>query len=223
MNSAHAVKQKNVPGGAGGRVAGAGSSSTTSFRHQQAMRLAQMEKYIRKNALQVTFRDELNQAERREVVSTELEAKKLAFYLFWNVKADYARPNITRGDLADLLPSRDVDAAADLLDADGDGCISSQDVCAAILAVFRERENLAASLTDTKGVVSTLETMIGAVLHIFMFFIYLVIFGVRAEPVAAVVFGRGTGSEGGILQAAAMQTCLKPHVLPTTNQSPPRR
>uniref|UniRef100_A0A1D2ACS5 EF-hand domain-containing protein n=3 Tax=Auxenochlorella protothecoides TaxID=3075 RepID=A0A1D2ACS5_AUXPR len=167
VTSAQDVKPKNVAG-----------SSTSGVRPQQAMRLARMEKYIRRNALQVTFRDELNQAERREVVNSDQEAKKLAFYLFWNVKADYGRSHIVDADLAAFVPARDVRLAAELLDADGDGVITSQDVCAAILQVFRERQNLAASLTDTKSVVGKLETMVGVVLHIVMAFLYLVIFRV---------------------------------------------
>lgn len=167
MTSAQDVKPKNVAG-----------SSTSGVRPQQAMRLARMEKYIRRNALQVTFHDELNQAERREVVNSDQEAKKLAFYLFWNVKADYGRSHIVDADLAAFVPARDVRLAAELLDADGDGVITSQDVCAAILQVFRERQNLAASLTDTKSVVGKLETMVGVVLHIVMAFLYLVIFRV---------------------------------------------
>lgn len=41
--------------------------------------------------LQVTFHDAMTSTQRRERVTSELEAKKLAFYLFWNVKADFAR------------------------------------------------------------------------------------------------------------------------------------
>lgn len=156
------------------------SASSTSFQPQQAMRLAQMEKYIRKNALQVTFRDTLSRAERREVVTSEQEAKKLAFYLFWNVKSDYARSTINEEDLrVFFLSPRDARLAFELLDADGDGVITAQDVCQAILGVFRERQNLAASLIDTKSVVASLETMIAVVLHIIMAFLYLVIFGVN--------------------------------------------
>ncbi len=40
---------------------------------------------------QVTFYDELGQMERREKVTNENEAKRLAFYLFYNVKTDFER------------------------------------------------------------------------------------------------------------------------------------
>ena len=55
-----------------------------------------------------------------------------------------------------------------------------QDCCAAVTAIFRERKNLAASLKDTKTIVTKLQGLIGVVLHIVFVFIYLIIFNVRA-------------------------------------------
>ena len=62
-----------------------------SRRGLTANQLAKMETYIRRQALQVTFRDELSATERQEEVTSVGEAKKIAFYLFWNVKADLER------------------------------------------------------------------------------------------------------------------------------------
>lgn len=69
------------------------SSLSTSSTHRQlmALRMSKMEKYIRKHALEVTFKDALSRTERSEQVTSELEAKKLGFYLYHNVKADYDR------------------------------------------------------------------------------------------------------------------------------------
>ncbi len=53
-----------------------------------------------------------------------------------------------------------------------------QDCCAAVVKIFRDRENLAASLKDTKTVVGKLETLIGGVIHVVFCFIYLAIFNV---------------------------------------------
>ena len=39
----------------------------------------------------MTFKDELSRTERSERVTTELEAKKLGFYLFHNVKTNFDR------------------------------------------------------------------------------------------------------------------------------------
>ena len=51
----------------------------------------QVEKHIRKNNLTVTFTDQMGQAKHSEAVTGEKEAKKLAFYLFWNVKPYFTR------------------------------------------------------------------------------------------------------------------------------------
>ena len=39
----------------------------------------------------MTFKDALSRTERSERVTTELEAKRLGFYLFHNIKADFNR------------------------------------------------------------------------------------------------------------------------------------
>ena len=51
----------------------------------------QVEKHIRKNNLTVTFTDQLGQAKHSEHVTGEKEARKLAFYLFWNIKPYFTR------------------------------------------------------------------------------------------------------------------------------------
>ena len=51
----------------------------------------QVEKHLRKNNLTVTFTDQMGQAKHSEAVTGEKEAKKLAFYLFWNVKPYFTR------------------------------------------------------------------------------------------------------------------------------------
>ena len=51
----------------------------------------QVEKNIRKNNLTVTFTDQLGQAKHSEHVTGEKEARKLAFYLFWNIKPYFTR------------------------------------------------------------------------------------------------------------------------------------
>ena len=53
--------------------------------------MIQVEKHIRKNNLTVTFTDQLGQAKHSEHVTGEKEARKLAFYLFWNIKPYFTR------------------------------------------------------------------------------------------------------------------------------------
>lgn len=56
----------------------------------------QVEKHIRKNKLKLTFTDQLGKAvtvsqDEESEVSSKKEAKKLAFYLFWNIKPYFTR------------------------------------------------------------------------------------------------------------------------------------
>lgn len=62
----------------------------------------QVEKHIRKNNLTVTFTDQLGQAKHSEHVTGEKEARKLAFYLFWNIKPYFTRSAIHKQFSANL-------------------------------------------------------------------------------------------------------------------------
>lgn len=55
-------------------------------------KLHKVEQHIRKNKLKLTFTDQLGQAAGKgDEVASKNEAKKLAFYLFWNVKPFFHR------------------------------------------------------------------------------------------------------------------------------------
>jgi hypothetical protein len=56
-------------------------------------KLRDLVKHIRENKLRITFTDALGQAAQSEGdgVSSQKEARRLAFYLFWNVRASYDR------------------------------------------------------------------------------------------------------------------------------------
>ena len=51
----------------------------------------------------------------------------------------------------------------------------------AILAIYQDRKNLAATLKDTKTVVGTLERIMAVVIQLAFFFIYLLIWNVRSR------------------------------------------
>ena len=56
----------------------------------------QVEKHIRKNKLKLTFTDQLGRAvhvgqDDEGDIASKAEAKKLAFYLFWNMRAELSR------------------------------------------------------------------------------------------------------------------------------------
>ena len=61
-------------------------------------KLKELVKHIRENKLRMTFTDALGQAQSEgDGVSSQKEAKRLAFYLFWNVRTDYDRsPRLLR-------------------------------------------------------------------------------------------------------------------------------
>ena len=55
-------------------------------------KLKELVRHIRENKLRMTFTDALGQAQSQpDGVSNQKEARRLAFYLFWNVCTDYDR------------------------------------------------------------------------------------------------------------------------------------
>lgn len=66
------------------------------LEHHTALHHVQVEKHIRKNKLQLTFTDQLGRAvhvgqDEEGDIASKAEAKKLAFYLFWNMRASLSR------------------------------------------------------------------------------------------------------------------------------------
>lgn len=70
--------------------------------------------------MQVTLSDEIGATGGKEL-SSKAQARRLAFYLFWNIKADFSRNYIVREDLEHFLPARKAAKAFALLDTDNDG------------------------------------------------------------------------------------------------------
>lgn len=146
-------------------------------------KLHKVEKHIRKNNLTVTFTDQLGQAKHSEHVTGEKEARKLAFYLFWNIKPYFTRNHIIMEDLEAFLSPEKAQEAFDMLDNNGDGKLVLADIRDAVIKIYKERRNLALSLKDTKTVVGKLELVIGVVLHIIFIFFYLMVFNVDLTKV----------------------------------------
>ena len=171
--------------------------------------------------------EELGNAEEGELNSSA-EARKLAFYLFWNIKPYFDRNFIIQEDLEHFLSAKKAAQAFTLLDVDGDGKarvlqlvsnmpllhsealsrmwfllnirylafgtsklrkvrylhgnplqVSLHDIRDSVINIYRERKFLAATLRDTRTVVSRLELVIGVVVHLVFLFFYLLIFRVR--------------------------------------------
>ena len=69
----------------------ASQAPTFAANPQLLHRLHKLERHMRENKLKLTFPDELGAAQENDELSSKREARKLAFYLYWNV-----RPNLSR-------------------------------------------------------------------------------------------------------------------------------
>ena len=69
----------------------ASQAPTFAANPQLLPRLHKLERHMRENKLKLTFADELGAAQENDELSSKREARKLAFYLYWNV-----RPNLSR-------------------------------------------------------------------------------------------------------------------------------
>ena len=79
----------------------------------------------------------------------------------------------------------------------------------AVIQVYQERKNLAATLKDTKTVIGRLELLIGFSVHLCFVFFYLLIFRVR-RPVIRV---QGATPCLDSTDAACMQVPLMKHIM----------
>ena len=134
-------------------------------------RLDAVERHVRSNRLKLVF-DRCNDV--RDVAS----AKRMAFYIFWNVIADKSREWLLRSDLEHFLPDDEVDGAFSLLDPDGDGRPTWEECRAAVIQVFDRRRHLSASLKDTDSIMGTLHSIVIGLVQVVEFFIFLLVWRV---------------------------------------------
>lgn len=145
-------------------------------------RLNKLEKYIRKNAITLTFRDELNRTA-SSTFSDDKTVKRVATYVFWHIKPTIESPYVIKEDLMPFIKESDLDLAFGMLDVDGDGKINLKDCIASVEMIYHERCNLASTLRDTKSITKVLELLIGIVIHTIFFFFYLLVFEVNVGQV----------------------------------------
>jgi small-conductance mechanosensitive channel len=149
---------------------------------KQLERLNRLERYMRKEQIQVTFRDTLNQVENATI--DHRSVKKLATFLFWNIKHDVEAREISRDDVGVFFDKEeDTDRAFAMLDSDGDGSICMKDCISAVERIYSERCNLASTLRDTKAITNVLEFLIGLVIHTIFIFFYLMIMGADVSQI----------------------------------------
>ncbi|KAK9909747.1 hypothetical protein WJX75_006863 [Coccomyxa subellipsoidea] len=151
-----------------------------------AARLHAVEKHLRKNPLQGgTFVDKLQRSTSKKGFkeAAEKQAKRVAFYIYWNLKPFSERKYLTAEDFEEVLPLAQSREAFGLLDRDGNGKLTPRELCQGVCEIFRERTNLAIQLKDTKTVVGRLKFVISVILHILFIFFYLTIYNVDIQKV----------------------------------------
>ena len=90
LRSIQEVQDKQGSSSQGG---GQGRSGGPSFRADPKVikRLHRLEKHMRENKLRHSFADQLGEAQESDELNSKKEARKLAFYLFWNVRPNFDR------------------------------------------------------------------------------------------------------------------------------------
>ncbi|BDA50989.1 Mechanosensitive ion channel protein 4 [Coccomyxa sp. Obi] len=155
------------------------AKSTTNNNNSFLDRLHRVEKHLRKNKLKLTLTERLGAAHEADDVSSQAEAKKLAFYLFWNCKSSFESTFVELEDLQVFLPEEQARDCLDAFDCDADGHISSEDMKEAVIQIYDNRKNLSATLKDTKTIVGKLERLLGICFQLLFIFFYLAIFDVN--------------------------------------------
>ena len=68
---------------------------------------------------------------------TEKQARELAIYLFWNVKAEFDSTEVTCRDLERLLTREQAAKCMTFLDFNGDGRVKLPEMCEAVMRVHK--------------------------------------------------------------------------------------
>ncbi len=67
----------------------------------------------------------------------EKQAKRAAFYIYWNLKPGSARSYIIAEDFEELLPLEQSREAFAMLDQDGNGQLTPKELCAAVTEIYQ--------------------------------------------------------------------------------------
>ena len=69
--------------------------------------------------------------------SVEKQAKRAAFYIYWNVKPDSARSFIIAEDFEELLPLEQSQEAFSMLNQDGNGQLTPKELCRGVTQIYK--------------------------------------------------------------------------------------
>lgn len=67
----------------------------------------------------------------------EKQAKRAAFYIYWNVKPDSARSYIIAEDFQELLPLEQSREAFAILDQDGNGQLTPKELVRGVTQIYK--------------------------------------------------------------------------------------
>ena len=69
--------------------------------------------------------------------AAEKQAKRVAFYIYWNIKPDSARTYLIPADFEELLPLEQSREAFAILDSDGNGQLTPRELCRGVTQIYK--------------------------------------------------------------------------------------
>lgn len=124
-------------------------------------------------------------AERISAGTTNIEAdaRHTALYLFWHICVRADRDYLVETDLRHHVPDAEVHEAFSMLDLNGNGRVTLEEIVGAVQHIFEDRDNLSDMLRDANDIVVHLKDIIGVILHTMCLFVYCVIFKMDVSKV----------------------------------------
>lgn len=114
-----------------------------------------------------------------EEIRNKSSARRVGFYIFWNLKRNSERMDIIESDLRALIPDPGQRALAwKMLDPDGSGTADLQECVDCVVSAYRSRKQLARTLLDTQGVIHRVDTTATVLMWIVLIFVFFAIFDV---------------------------------------------
>lgn len=110
----------------------------------------------------------------------DLYAKKLGFFMFWNMKREDSAVQITQEDLAEVLVDSglDVDKVWDLIDADDTMAVDLSECVQFVSDTFKARRDLARTIMDSKAILAHVNFIFILVSYFVMLFVILEAYGI---------------------------------------------
>lgn len=144
-----------------------------------AIKMHELEKHIKKGELDATIAERISAG----TTNTETDAKHTGLYIFWNMCVRADREYLIQEDLRQHVPASEVDEAFAMLDLNGNGRVTLEEIVGAVQHIYDDREKLSDMLKDANDIVVHLKDIIGAILHTMCLFVYCVVFKMDVSKV----------------------------------------